>query len=149
VSSLSVYVGIDVACAIGKRLPICVVSAGHPLMPLTIPKHLATFLPRGLGNREIAAAAPFQDAARGVVSIIKRIAIEMGWQIERIALDAPAAPPATSSRASEMQSSNASPCQQNLDALRVRTVRAPAGRSEGRGYRGVSVCHRPRIVTGV
>ena len=35
-SSLSVYVGIDVACAIGKRLPICVVSAGPPLMPLKI-----------------------------------------------------------------------------------------------------------------
>jgi hypothetical protein len=33
-----VYVGIDVACALGKRLPICVVSAGHPLMPLAIPK---------------------------------------------------------------------------------------------------------------
>ena len=99
--SLPVYVGIDVACAIGKRLPICVVSADHPLMPLTIPKHLATLLPRGLGNKEIAAAAPFQDAARGVVSTIKRIVIEMGWQIERIAVDAPAAPPATSSRASE------------------------------------------------
>jgi hypothetical protein len=37
----SVYVGIDVACAVGKRLPICVVSAGHPLIPMTIPKHLA------------------------------------------------------------------------------------------------------------
>jgi hypothetical protein len=73
VSSLSVYVGIDVACAI----------------------------PRGLGNREIGAAEPFQDAARGVVSAIKRIVFEMGWQIERIAVDAPAAPPATSSRASE------------------------------------------------
>jgi hypothetical protein len=97
----SVYVGIDVACAVGKRLPICVVSADHPLMPLTIPKHLTTLIPRGVGNKEITAALPFQDAARGVVSTISRIAAEMGWQIERIAVDAPAAPPATSSRASE------------------------------------------------
>jgi hypothetical protein len=115
VRSSSVYVGIDVACAIGKRLPICVVSAGHPLMPLTIPKHLATLLPRGLGNREIAAAIPFQDAARGVVSTIKRIVIEMGWQIGRIALDAPAAPPATSSRASENE----------LAHLRLSSFRTP------------------------
>jgi hypothetical protein len=51
VPSLPVYVGIDVACAVGKRLPVCVVSAGHPLMPLTIPTHLATLLPRGRGGR--------------------------------------------------------------------------------------------------
>jgi predicted nuclease with RNAse H fold len=101
VPSLPVYVGIDVACALGKRLPICVVSAGRPLMPLMIPKHLATLLPRGLGNKEIAAVAPFRDAASGVVSTIKRIVFEAGWQIERVAVDAPAARPATSSRASE------------------------------------------------
>jgi predicted nuclease with RNAse H fold len=97
----SVYVGIDVACAAGKPLPICVVSAGYPLMPLTIPKHLARLIPRGVGNKEIAAAAPFQEAARGVLSTINCIVVEMGWQVERIAVDAPAAPPATGSRASE------------------------------------------------
>jgi predicted nuclease with RNAse H fold len=97
----SVYVGIDVACAVGKRLPICVVSAGHPLMPLTIPMHLAGLMPRGVGNKEITATTPFQEAARGVVSTINRIVDEMGWKVERIAVDAPAAPPATGSRASE------------------------------------------------
>jgi hypothetical protein len=101
VPSSSVYIGIDVACAIGKRLPICVVSTGHPLMPLTIPKHLAGLIPRGVGNKEITAAAPFQEAAHGVVSTINRIVGEMGWQVERIAVDAPASPPATGSRASE------------------------------------------------
>jgi predicted nuclease with RNAse H fold len=115
VPSLSVYVGIDVACALGKRLPICVVSAGRPLMPLMIPEHLATLLPRGLGNKEIAAAAPFQDAARDVVGAIKRIVIEMGWRIERIAVDAPAAPPAMSSRASE----------NDLAHLRLSSFRTP------------------------
>ena len=34
---------------------------------------------------------------------INRIAEEMGWRIERIAVDAPAAPPATGSRASEIE----------------------------------------------
>jgi Protein of unknown function (DUF429) len=99
--SNSVYVGIDVACAVSKRLPICVVSEGHPIIPLMIPKHLAGLIPRGVGNREITAAAPFHEAARGVVRGINRIAIEMRWQLKRFAIDAPAAPPATGSRASE------------------------------------------------
>jgi len=97
----SVYVGIDVACAAGKRLPICVVSGGIPLTPLMIPKHLAGLIPRGVGNREVTAAEPFHEAARDVVRAINRIAIEMGWQLKRFALDAPAGPPATSSRESE------------------------------------------------
>jgi predicted nuclease with RNAse H fold len=101
VSSSSVYVGIDVACAIGKRLPICVVSAGYPLTPLTIPKRLAGAIPRGVGNKEITAVSPFREAARGVVSTIGQILDEMGWHVERTAVDAPAAPPATGSRASE------------------------------------------------
>ena len=29
----------------------CVVAADYPLMPLTIPKHLAGLIPRGVGNR--------------------------------------------------------------------------------------------------
>jgi hypothetical protein len=99
--SNSVYVGIDVACAVSKRLPICVVSEGHPIIPLMIPKDLAGLIPRGVGNREITAAAPFHEAARGVVRGINRIAIEMRWQLKRFAIDAPAAPPAIRSRASE------------------------------------------------
>ena len=99
--SSSVFIGIDVACAVGKRLPLCVVAADYPLMPLTIPKHLAGLIPRGVGNREIIAAAPFEESARGVASAIARIRDEMGWKVERIAVDAPAAPPAKGSRASE------------------------------------------------
>ena len=97
----SVYVGIDVACAVGKRLPICVVSASHPVMPLAIPQQLAGLIPRGVGNKEIAAAMPFHEAARGVVRTMNRIMDEMGWKIERIAVDAPAAPPESGTRASE------------------------------------------------
>ena len=100
-SSYPVYVGIDVACAARKRLPICVVSAGQPLTPLAIPKHLGAAIPRGIGNKEITAVAPFREAALGVASSIHRIAVEMGWHVERVAVDAPAAPPASNPRASE------------------------------------------------
>lgn len=102
-ASSSVFIGIDVACAAGKRLPICVVSPAHPLMPIKIPKSLAGLIPRGVGNKEIAAAAPFRSTARGAVSAISRIAAEMGWQVERIAVDAPAAPPGAGSRVSEIE----------------------------------------------
>ena len=37
------------------RVPKCVVSAGPTLMPLAVPKQLAGLIPRGVGNREIAA----------------------------------------------------------------------------------------------
>ena len=63
-SSSAVYAGIDVACAVGKRLPICFVAANHHLMPLNIPSHLATAMPRGLGNKEITSAVPYREAAR-------------------------------------------------------------------------------------
>ncbi len=100
-STISVFVGIDVACAINKRLPICVVSTGPKLMPLAIPGLLARHIPRGLGNKEIVAAEPFREATRGVVSAIVHIANQMAWNVERIAVDAPAAPPGSGSRASE------------------------------------------------
>jgi predicted nuclease with RNAse H fold len=105
VPSFPVYLGIDVACAIGKRLPICVVVVppGYPLMPLTIPKHLAAAIPRGVGNEEITAVAPFRGAALGVVRAISQILGERRWHVERIAVDAPAAPPAAGSRASESE----------------------------------------------
>jgi hypothetical protein len=101
VRTFPVYIGIDVACAVGKKLPICIVSAGHPLVPLTIPAHLTVLIPRGTGNKEIAAAQPFKEAARGVVSTFKHIVDEMGWTVERIALDAPTAPPVKGNRSSE------------------------------------------------
>jgi hypothetical protein len=88
----SVYLGIDVACAAGKRLPICVVSATERCVPLVIPKPLAGWIPRGLGNKEVLSEEPFCEAADQVVTAIQAIMLEMGWRIERIAIDAPAAP---------------------------------------------------------
>jgi Protein of unknown function (DUF429) len=68
-------------------------------MPLAVPKQLAGLIPRGVGSREIVAVSPFQEAASAITSIVR----EMGWNVERIAVDAPAAPPATGTRASESE----------------------------------------------
>ena len=70
-------------------------------MPLTIPKNLAGLIPRGVGNKEVTASAPFRESARSVVSALNRIMGEMEWKVERIAVDAPAAPPTIGARASE------------------------------------------------
>lgn len=101
VSASTVYVGIDVACAVGKQLPICVISSSDPPVPLRIPRCLVAGIPRGLGNREITSARPFVDAAEAVAGALKRIADEMNWCVGRIAVDAPAAAPAHGPRLSE------------------------------------------------
>jgi hypothetical protein len=104
--SSRVYIGIDVACAVNKRLPICFVSAGPVLTPLAIPKQFASLIPRGAGNREISARVPFRSDAEAVANAVRSIAHTMEWEIDRIAIDAPAAPPATGSRSSEIQLSD-------------------------------------------
>jgi hypothetical protein len=101
--STSVYIGIDVACALGKRLPIRMVSAEPWLMPLTVPRELAALIPRGVGNKEVFTTIPFQDSARCVAQAIAHILNEIGWHVERIAVDAPAAPPDSGSRESEIE----------------------------------------------
>ena len=121
-SSMPVFVGIDVACGVDKRLPLCVVSAGSQVTPLRIPKHLATMFPRGLGNKQITAETPFRDAAQGVTSALERIAAEMAWRIERIAIDASAAPPAAGSRLSENELGR-----EGLSSFRTPTVPAWVG----------------------
>jgi len=96
-----VYVGIDSRCRRGKQLPLCFVSSRDVVQPLEIPKRLSRLVPRGLGNREIAEPSPFRDAALQTAKAITQIAREMGWCIERIAIDSPAAPPRVATRLSE------------------------------------------------
>lgn len=72
-------------------------------MPLLIPKHLSGLIPRGVGNKEITAPAPFRSVARDVVNAISQITVAMGWKVECIAIDAPAAPPRAGSRMSERE----------------------------------------------
>ena len=127
-SSSPIYIGIDVACAAGKRLPICFVRPGRPLTPLTLPSHLGAVIPRGVGNREVAATHPYRDAAQNVAAALKRISAELGWLIVRIAIDAPAAPPANGSRSSEVElgrcglSSFRTPAASDWPSIRERCV---------------------------
>ena len=100
---LPVYVGIDLACAKNKRLPICLVSEEERLVPLQIPTNVRDLLPRGLGNREIASENPFHVSAERVACALKQLEHEKGWRIERIAIDAPAAPPTSGSRLCELE----------------------------------------------
>jgi predicted nuclease with RNAse H fold len=88
---MDVFVGIDVACAKLKPLPICVVKAeGAKVIPL----EFRVELPRGPGNIEIAKPDPFRALAKSVTADLEAICRRKGWHIKRLAVDAPAAAPA-------------------------------------------------------
>ena len=72
-------------------------------MPVSIPGNLAREIPRGLGNREITAVRPFRAAAQSVARSLKVISDQLGWKVERVAADAPAAAPPTGFRLSEIE----------------------------------------------
>jgi len=66
---LSVFIGIDVACAKRKRLPICFAyQDGKRLIPLEVPVTLARSIPRGIGNGAVLDAAPFAELAAVVAA---------------------------------------------------------------------------------
>ena len=97
-----VFVGIDVACAKRKRLPVCFAGFnGGRLEPMAIPTDLLKEFPVGLGNIEIQRNAPYKAAAKLLVSALDRTAKTQGWNLVRIAVDAPAAAPRIGERASE------------------------------------------------
>lgn len=99
-----VFLGIDVACAKGKRLPVCFARvAGTQLEPLQLPPALAQLLPRGLGNCEVRQPKPFLELAGQAVEAIKSISREMNWTIVRVAVDAPAAPARAGTRRCEAE----------------------------------------------
>lgn len=101
--STPVFVGIDVACGKGKSLPICFVDGAHPLRLLALPDTIAKAIPRGPGNGEVLAAAPFRDHANRLRDVLAQIEEAMGWTIKAIAIDAPAAPPQTGGRRCEAE----------------------------------------------
>jgi hypothetical protein len=105
-----VYVGIDVACAKRKRLPICFAAIqGGRLRPLAVPVHCARKFPRGKGNVEVREPDPFAADAIALRQAIQQTAEFLGWRIARIAIDAPAVPPRTGMRA----------CEKKLNELRL------------------------------
>ena len=100
--SADVYVGIDVACAKRKPLPICFAALeGGRLRPLAVPVDCTRKFPRGKGNVEVREPDPFAADAVALRRAIQETADILGWRIARIAIDAPAAPPPAGMRACE------------------------------------------------
>ena len=84
------WVGVDVACAKGKHLPIvvCVKEQGR-LIPLALRdlEHLSP--PRGMGNALVINADETSQFSLHAVQYILDITKYFDLKIERIALDAP------------------------------------------------------------
>ncbi len=83
---------------------MCFVSASQPgaLLPLIVPRPLLGLVPRGPGNAAVLEAEPFGNRARETVRGIGTICCSMGWYLERIGIDAPAAAPSPGPRQSEV-----------------------------------------------
>ncbi len=120
------WVGIDVACAKGKHLPVvvCVRTDGalHPL-PL---RQLETLPPQGEGNARVIDPEFCHDFAARTKAYLHEVERHFGVRIERVAIDAPSSPkpPGAMSRHCErsLQASGIScyptPDAQAFDAMR-------------------------------
>jgi predicted nuclease with RNAse H fold len=100
---MNVYVGIDVACAKRKPLPICFVThAEGKLKILSPPEEFLELVPRGVGNAEVLNKHPFRVVAEQTARAFQCLIERFGWKIGCIAIDAPAAPPFEGKRISEI-----------------------------------------------
>lgn len=68
---------------------------------MAIPADLSNEFPSGQGNVEILKGAPFKGAAQLLVRALDHTANGQGWNLVRIAVDAPAAAPSMGERTSE------------------------------------------------
>jgi hypothetical protein len=85
------FVGIDVACAKGKLLPICVgIRAGNRFVPLSLRGRRHP--PRSAGNKAALDAAWCRGFADEVVAYLRDVEREHDVSITRIGIDAPSAP---------------------------------------------------------
>jgi predicted nuclease with RNAse H fold len=84
-----VFVGIDVACAKKKRLPICVCEVrDKKLTPLPLRTAFAK-PPAGFGNKAALQAATRKEFATAVTDWLRKLETDMGITVQRIAIDAP------------------------------------------------------------
>jgi hypothetical protein len=83
------FVGIDVACAKKKRLPIVVCRRrGSVLEPLQLRKAVAK-PPQGQGNTRILEQVAVRQFAQTAATYLRDIESEFGVRIRRVAIDAP------------------------------------------------------------
>jgi predicted nuclease with RNAse H fold len=84
-----VFVGIDVAFAKNKRLPICVCEVrDRRLTPLALRNNFDP-PPAGFGNRATLQLGPPNQFATSLVEWLSELQEHMGLKIKRIAIDAP------------------------------------------------------------
>jgi Protein of unknown function (DUF429) len=90
---LLTYVGIDVAIAKKKRLPIAVcVRQANAIVPLALNARAAPKPPAGCGNRAIIDPEIRRQFATETRSYLREVERHFGVEIARIAIDAPSAP---------------------------------------------------------
>jgi hypothetical protein len=90
---MDVFVGIDVAYAKKKRLPLCVCKwQNGQLTPLRIPDFLKTNVPRGSGNKAALGPDAVERFANEVADFLEAWEKCDEFRIKRIALDAPSSP---------------------------------------------------------
>ena len=112
----TIFIGIDVACAKGKPLPICFAQRENGrLIPLSVPEEFLRLIPRGPGNIAIAEPEPFADLASIVVSAVQRICEFMGWEVGCVAIDAPSVAPIDNRR-----------CEAELSAAGLSVFKTPS-----------------------
>lgn len=115
---MDAFVGIDVAFAKRKLLPlaVCTVSDGH-LIPLPL-RSWRRKPPRGSGNVATLDAVTLENFAVATRDYLLALEVEYGVTIQRIAIDAPSNPClATQSRRS---------CEQALDAQGISCFSTPS-----------------------
>lgn len=89
---MEAFVGIDLAVAKGKRLPVamCVWEAGR-LVPLAIAEPGTPEPPRGAGNVAMLDAAEVERFAEQTATYLRALEARFGATIRQIAIDAPSA----------------------------------------------------------
>lgn len=90
---MEAFVGIDVAVAKGKVLPICVCTwESGGLTPFPIQRADLLDIPKGAGNRGSFDPYVVATFANGVAEYLRKIEKHSGLEIQRVAIDAPSAP---------------------------------------------------------
>ncbi len=90
---MEAFVGIDVAFAKKKRLPVCVVTwKQRQLIPLQLVDRLAPLPPRGSGNVASLDSEIVAKFADDTAAYLHDVQTHFGVSIRRIAIDAPSEP---------------------------------------------------------
>jgi predicted nuclease with RNAse H fold len=92
---MEAFVGIDVAFAKGKALPLCVCTwESGRLTPFPIQQADLPDIPRGAGNRRSIEPTVVTAFAKNVVGYLRAVEVQYGLKIRRVAIDAPRGPKA-------------------------------------------------------